>query len=455
MATQTYEQLIAGANKIKENELPESNTHDLVGEQLLQMTNKMQEENSNNGKKFSELSRKTYNIKKEITEETTEALDFYNNDKTELLHHIGDDGADFKNLKSNGKKVVVEDELTDFATKESVQSVIDKTNKLEEETTQQEDEEIVIGETKENPTAKFTKDALMVKKITYLNGNEIGSVFAVIVDGTNVTISFGGLIYELGYNSKTANNTFDFKRILLDNTEIFVNTSDILGPWWIAAVNNTDGDNQTPSFTGGGHTYSGGNRTDESATITSTLKAILINGNKVISYSGNAVLIDIYWTNLVQAYNTKKVDGSGRAVLQENYHLSFDGSHFNVENNIELLEDVVVGRYYGIELWGANKENRYIVYDGARETSRYAGSVDSNSGDTYCFAINRYDTNYNLVQVAEMQRVGLGEFYLDDSYSAFTVASTGKSYFNITRKPVNFSQGQRLIYKGSYTFKKL
>lgn len=46
MATQTYEQLIAGANKIKENELPESNTHDLVGEQLLQMTNKMQEEST-------------------------------------------------------------------------------------------------------------------------------------------------------------------------------------------------------------------------------------------------------------------------------------------------------------------------------------------------------------------------------------------------------------------------
>ena len=59
MATQTYEQLIAGANKIKENELPESNTHDIVGEQLLQMTNKMQEENSNNGKKFSELEEST------------------------------------------------------------------------------------------------------------------------------------------------------------------------------------------------------------------------------------------------------------------------------------------------------------------------------------------------------------------------------------------------------------
>ena len=62
MATQTFEELIAGANKIKDNELPESNTHDLVGEQLLQMINKMQEENSNNGKKFSELELKNNSL---------------------------------------------------------------------------------------------------------------------------------------------------------------------------------------------------------------------------------------------------------------------------------------------------------------------------------------------------------------------------------------------------------
>lgn len=43
MSTQSYEQLIAGANKIRENELPESNTHTLVGEQMLQMVNKQQE----------------------------------------------------------------------------------------------------------------------------------------------------------------------------------------------------------------------------------------------------------------------------------------------------------------------------------------------------------------------------------------------------------------------------
>ena len=31
MATQSYEQLISGANKIRQNELPESNTAALVG----------------------------------------------------------------------------------------------------------------------------------------------------------------------------------------------------------------------------------------------------------------------------------------------------------------------------------------------------------------------------------------------------------------------------------------
>lgn len=78
MATQTYEQLIAGANKIKENELPESNTHDIVGEQLLQMTNKMQEENSNNGKKFSELEKyESYNSAKlKLEGATTKSCEF-------------------------------------------------------------------------------------------------------------------------------------------------------------------------------------------------------------------------------------------------------------------------------------------------------------------------------------------------------------------------------------------
>lgn len=43
MATKTFDELIAGATAIKNNELPESNTHTLVGGQLLEMANKHKE----------------------------------------------------------------------------------------------------------------------------------------------------------------------------------------------------------------------------------------------------------------------------------------------------------------------------------------------------------------------------------------------------------------------------
>ena len=56
MATQSYEQLISGANKIRQNELPESNTAALVGERLLQMVNKQQEEHQQRVKGTTEYN---------------------------------------------------------------------------------------------------------------------------------------------------------------------------------------------------------------------------------------------------------------------------------------------------------------------------------------------------------------------------------------------------------------
>lgn len=51
----TYEELIEEAKKIKENELPESNTHTLVGYQLVQMVKKSQEESEESDKRLKEL----------------------------------------------------------------------------------------------------------------------------------------------------------------------------------------------------------------------------------------------------------------------------------------------------------------------------------------------------------------------------------------------------------------
>lgn len=52
MAEKTFDELLSGAQTIRDNELPESNTHALVGEQLVNMVDKIKEEDS----KLAELS---------------------------------------------------------------------------------------------------------------------------------------------------------------------------------------------------------------------------------------------------------------------------------------------------------------------------------------------------------------------------------------------------------------
>lgn len=52
MAEKTFDELLSGAQTIRDNELPESNTHTLVGEQLVNMVDKIKEEDS----KLAELS---------------------------------------------------------------------------------------------------------------------------------------------------------------------------------------------------------------------------------------------------------------------------------------------------------------------------------------------------------------------------------------------------------------
>lgn len=54
----TYEELLAGATQIKNNELPESNTHSLVGGQMVDIVEKNKDDKDKSDKKFTELELK-------------------------------------------------------------------------------------------------------------------------------------------------------------------------------------------------------------------------------------------------------------------------------------------------------------------------------------------------------------------------------------------------------------
>lgn len=69
----TYTELLQGAQKIKENELPESNTHDLVGEQLVQMVNRASEDKAALDKTLTEHQEQFDNLQNDI-DGNTEAI---------------------------------------------------------------------------------------------------------------------------------------------------------------------------------------------------------------------------------------------------------------------------------------------------------------------------------------------------------------------------------------------
>lgn len=72
MAEKTFDELLSGAQTIRDNELPESNTHALVGEQLVNMVDKIKEEDS----KLTELSSESRNIDGTIESFNISNVDF-------------------------------------------------------------------------------------------------------------------------------------------------------------------------------------------------------------------------------------------------------------------------------------------------------------------------------------------------------------------------------------------
>lgn len=157
---------------------------------------------------------------------------------------------------------------------------------------------------------------------------------------------------------KGGNNLFDFYTgyLVEDGTGIghavYKNTTDFHSPFVMKAVNNIDGD--TPSsweFTGGNHAYNGDNTGTPTARTTS-LEFWIDNrkiSNGVGAFSGKANIIEIRWSNNVQANNTVKEDGSGREVLTEKHTLTFNGYEWDSHVELIPLEDVRVTTWYGLQ----------------------------------------------------------------------------------------------------------
>lgn len=133
-------------------------------------------------------------------------------------------------------------------------------------------------------------------------------------------------------------------------------TTDILSPMIITASQNADGDlEDTYRLTGGNHSYGQTSGTPSANTVLVEVFA----DDKPAEKSGLFNTLILHARHEVQAWNTVKADGTGRAVLIEDDYITWDGKRMNVEVRLTPTENVVISEYYGLQLAEINSCNVY------------------------------------------------------------------------------------------------
>lgn len=338
----------------------------------------------------------------------------------------------------------------------------------------------LYGAGKEPITAKDFEDYLINLGITncYFNGTftkeiqveypKTNTLFPIYVD------KVGDVINVISkYNStkdirylmtkKGNNNIFDFKEIyLIDNnsysvsnqligTLFFTNGTDFFAPYKVKAINNIDGD--TPAvdhFTGGNHGYTGG--ADGTPTGRTASLKLSVDGREITDYKGYCNFIDIVWVNCIQAMNTKKANGSGREVLKETYELHFDGYKWSVKNTIEILEDVNLTNYYGLQLSCLPSWSEGVYYNSSANRKWNATNVMTKSNSKTCDCISVKKGSDRLdVFIDRVNGIGNGALLQYIDYNAF-MESYGKAYFFLIYGTTNLIKGDILTFEGGYRF---
>lgn len=290
----------------------------------------------------------------------------------------------------------------------------------------------------EVPTAgsdNLVKSGGVARELAAVSQNVQATKYSI--DGNNIKVAyaFNDKYIVVLLRPQGGNNLFEFasfrelgKSDDIDElgTIILSNNTDWHQPFIVAAVNNIDGDDvESHYFTGGNHQY---NNTGSGSTPTARCTGIkfYVDGEEKSAGKGTCRQVKMEWTNYVQAYNTKKVDGSGREVLKEEHVLVFEAGVFTSTCTITALEDIVVETYYGMAFSAHATVFPNIVYSDNGKAV-YTGASNSGKKDTK--AIVGYGDMYKILMQMD-DGYGIGDFRLyDGDRSAF--ASTSKAYFTI------------------------
>ena len=297
--------------------------------------------------------------------------------------------------------------------------------------------------------------------------NETFNVYAKMINSSNHAVIFKynnnyDLVIEFarcGVNSLyqikhmyTRPNTNNKCSGLFDNLTVFKSTvSDWLSPYKVRALTNINGDNiNSLNYTGGWHGYNGdqtGAKTGNFVSARCYVDNVELTTNEEIK-GGNEVKIIV--KNRVNGYNTCKVDGTGRDILEETVTYTITQGRIDVTNVIEALENIEI-----VELYGIQTENKVTWADNVTFYSDISKTFDFSSNQDFYSKCDRFTVkggeNY---LTAFMKNTGLGNRNYVDVSSFYAWSRTyGKAYFNLVKnKVLALETGQKTYYQGGYIF---
>lgn len=286
--------------------------------------------------------------------------------------------------------------------------------------------------------------------------------------GDDLLLGFGfstTLDYVAVLNNGRANGLFDFAKLCTkakgaslenlstsDLTTVWSSGTDMHGPFQFLALNNADGyhsDAQSAGFTGGNHTL------DDMGTGFETAESVYVlfyaDGTPVSSGFGHANNFEIRWANDVQAYNTVKQGGGGRACLREYHDMVFDGETFKERVTLKALEAITMSLWYGLQCVSIGTTYTNIAFVDATNREKFSSSdSDIKSGNTTTSGFIGWGDTHRIEMNVDTG-IDLGKrTYYNGTNGAFVANSKG--YFFIVNQSISMNAGAQYFLDGSYRF---
>ncbi|AND71521.1 MULTISPECIES: hypothetical protein [Enterococcus] len=260
--------------------------------------------------------------------------------------------------------------------------------------------------------------------------------------------------YLLPLSTENTTNKFASRKEVLNKVY-----TDYVSPYHdLRAVSAIDGDDPDyEGYTGGWHTY---DELVDTPTASSKSLEVYADGKKIVGDGTfSTEELKIVTTNLVQAVNTKKRNGTGRPVLREKVIYTIIGGKIDVEVEAIPLEDVTLKDYAFLQAT-TNDFNNSLLAPG---DPLYPYEIRNFTKDIWGSSRKHSETNELILSDGSNQlsltidpTVGIGNYQYNPTDSIWFYRSYGKVYFNpIATKdlaPLRLVKGQGFVAKGSYQF---